>query len=251
MSPAPSTASPTYSTRRSAAEPARRANAATAPRNTASAAQPNAANVAHGWSRAIRPTRSPVMASAVSSAPSAGTAARRKRAAPWASFPTGRNLGIPSDATRESLANDQGSLRISERGPPKKPASPALGNRAGLVVSLSEGRGVTGLLLLAPLLGVPARSLARRVVDETADRRLVDEVGRPLEERDHRHVVRHLLSDLLDQRETLRLVELTVGLPEPPRDGPVAVLRVVGCVPAREVRHVVMRVDRHELREHR
>ena len=35
-----------------------------------------------------------MIASAVSSAPSAGSAASRNRAAPCASFPTGRNLGI-------------------------------------------------------------------------------------------------------------------------------------------------------------
>src|SRR3954453_2238535 len=113
-SPTPSTTRPTYRTRRSSFELSRRPNAATAPRKTASAAHPNAANVAQGWVRAIRPTRSPVIASAVSSAPIAGSAARRNRAAPCASFPTGRNLGMSADATPGSLRNDQESLRILE-----------------------------------------------------------------------------------------------------------------------------------------
>src|SRR5205823_1203685 len=42
----------------------------------------------------MRPIRSPLMARAVSSAPNAGSAARRKPAALLASFPTGRNLGM-------------------------------------------------------------------------------------------------------------------------------------------------------------
>src|SRR5205823_2408871 len=96
---------------RSSAELSRRPQAATAPRKTASAAQPNAANVAQGWSRAMRPTRLPVIASAVSRAPSAGSAASKNRAAPCASFPTGRNLGIPFDATPDSLRNDQDRVR--------------------------------------------------------------------------------------------------------------------------------------------
>src|SRR5438034_9866442 len=42
----------------------------------------------------MRPIRSPLIASAVNSAPNAGSEARRKPAAPLASFPTGRNLGM-------------------------------------------------------------------------------------------------------------------------------------------------------------
>src|SRR4051812_39174193 len=45
-------------------------------------------------------------------------------------------------------------------------------------------RGVSRSLLLAPLLGVPGRALTARVVDHAADRRLVDEVRRSLEQRD-------------------------------------------------------------------
>src|SRR6476469_5442319 len=79
---------------RSSRDPSRRPYAAIAPRKTASAADPNAPKLASGWFRAILPMRSPLIASAVSRAPNAGKAARRKPAAPLASFPIGRNLGM-------------------------------------------------------------------------------------------------------------------------------------------------------------
>src|SRR4029077_16989154 len=85
---------PAATTPRSSCEPSCNPYAATAPRNTAIAAPPNAPKLASGWFRAIRPMRSPLIASAVSRAPNAGSAARRKPAAPLASFPIGRNLGM-------------------------------------------------------------------------------------------------------------------------------------------------------------
>src|SRR5215831_4049208 len=206
--PAPSTTSPAYSTRRSASELSRRPNAATAPRKTASAAQPNAAKVAEGWLRAMRPTRSPVIARAVRSAPSAGSAASRNFAAPWASFPTGRNLGMSLDATTEALRNHQRQVRETRKAgvrplrgqTPDRREGEAFATAKTTRPASADGRASLPLLegrvsraralLLAPPLRVPGRPLARRVVDEAADRRLVDEVRRPLEERDHRHVVR-------------------------------------------------------------
>src|SRR3954453_12813262 len=190
----------------------------------------------------MRPTRFPVIASAVRSAPRAGRAASKKRAAPCASLPTGRNLGgMLSDGTPDALRKPQEFL-------PKYNESRPSAERAGLDV-LSEGRVVRASLFLRPLLDVPGRALARRVVDEAADRRLVDEVGRPLEQRDHRDVGRHLLPDPLDQSEPLAVGQRGVGLCDPPGDTPVAVLTVVGRIPASEVRHVVVRVDRDDLGE--
>src|SRR5439155_3731520 len=141
----------------------------------------------------------------------------------------------PTDKKRASRARTRFARSAIHKKRGKVKLSPAVAppprqKRAGLAVSL-EGSQFSRALLLRPLLDVPGRALARRVVDEAAERRLVDEVRRPLEERDHRHFVRKHLADLLDQREALVVVQLTVGLLEPLGDVAVAVLRVVGRIP--------------------
>src|SRR6185312_11349942 len=78
----------------SSGEPSRSAKAATDPAKMASTASPKAPYVASGWSRAMWPTRPPVIASPVRTAPSAGIAASKNPAAPLTPFPTGRNLDM-------------------------------------------------------------------------------------------------------------------------------------------------------------
>src|SRR5439155_82588 len=78
---------------------------------------PNAPKLASGWFRAILPMRSPLIARAVSRAPNAGKAARRKPAAPLASFPIGRNLGMTAQVPlRPRRAESTGSANLLHRG---------------------------------------------------------------------------------------------------------------------------------------
>src|SRR5712691_2617408 len=61
--------------------------------------------------------RSPLIARAVSRAPNAGKAARRKPAAPLASFPIGRNLGMTAQIPlRSRRAESTDSTNLLHRG---------------------------------------------------------------------------------------------------------------------------------------